>query len=178
MYLLPYRRAERGARELEIRRRGRGREEGGWRCGAPEPSRARRPPRPSRPPCSSPAGERAREGLRPPPPRIEGGGGSRAVPRLRYTTNRASAPRRGRHGRRGREQGGGRGIQRDEGGGPPHPRRRPDPVAARRTCRACRCLARCRRGRPEERRRRPGESEGRREREWSATGWGEWVDKK
>jgi len=64
------------------------------------------------------------------------------------------------------------------GVGPPRPRRRPDPVAARRTCRACRRLARCRRGRPEERRRRPGESEGRREREWSATGLGEWVDKK
>ena len=53
------------------------------------------------------------------PPAIEGGG-SRAVLRLRFTTSRASAPRRGRHGRRGREQGGGRGIQRGEGGGPPH----------------------------------------------------------
>ena len=112
------------------------------------------------PAAAAPNRGRRREQGRP-PPQIEGGGGSRAVPRLRYTTNRAFAPRRGRHGRRGREQGGGRGIQRDEGGGPPRPRRRLDPVAARRTCR---CLARCRRGRPEERRRRPGESEGRRER--------------
>ena len=116
------------------------------------------------PAAAAPKRGRRREQGRP-PPQIEGGGGSMAVPRLRYTMNRASAPRRGRHGRRGREQGGGRGIQRDEGGGPPRPRRRPDPVAARRTCRACRRLARCRRGRPEERRRRPGESEGRRERE-------------
>jgi len=66
------------------------------------------------PAAAAPNRGRRREQGRP-PPQIEGGGGSRAVPRLRYTTNRASAPRRGRHGRRGREQGGGRGIQRDEG---------------------------------------------------------------